>query len=132
MKCVIRKWVVSTPKTWQRSCTVILILINLAFTPMAASATAAFASVGDGIFADGSVVVGWGRDASSAPSEAFVWDEMHGMRSLEDVLKGADSISQAGNSAKRRGSPRTVERFWKPVREVATVRDGSPLFPSQG
>ena len=43
-----------------------------------------FSSRALAVSADGSVVVGFGDSASS--SEAFIWDQTHGMRNLRDVL----------------------------------------------
>ncbi|MCH7814614.1 MAG: PEP-CTERM sorting domain-containing protein, partial [Planctomycetes bacterium] len=43
-----------------------------------------FVSQADGVSADGSVVVGQSNSASG--DEAFIWDSVHGMRSLRDVL----------------------------------------------
>ena len=43
-----------------------------------------FYSAGTAASADGSIVVG--RSDSSSGIEAFIWDQAHGMRSLQDVL----------------------------------------------
>jgi uncharacterized membrane protein len=43
-----------------------------------------FGSEAFGVSADGSVVIGQGRSASG--NEAFLWNSLNGMRSLEDVL----------------------------------------------
>jgi len=41
-------------------------------------------SVAVGVSADGSVVVGWTRFDTG--DKAFIWDQVHGMRNLKDVL----------------------------------------------
>lgn len=43
------------------------------------------ASVAKAVSADGSIVVGWGEEAGDRGA-AFVWDEIHGMRRIRDVL----------------------------------------------
>jgi uncharacterized membrane protein len=48
-----------------------------------------------GVSADGSVIVGWNY-ASSTYGEAFIWDTVHGMRSLEDVLVNECGLDLAG------------------------------------
>lgn len=64
-----------------------------------------------GVSGDGSVVVGLSRGTNINTFEAFIWNEEHGMRSLQDMLTGdygldltgwtlqeADSISNDGNT----------------------------------
>ncbi len=92
----------------------------------------AFSSVATGVSADGSVVVG------SSGGAAFIWDEINGMQSLEDLLMdlgadltGWDEISVSGISADGRvimgvGSHvGTYHEAWRatlqPVPEPATV-----------
>ena len=53
-----------------------------------------FYSTASSVSGDGSVVVGYGSSASGG--EAFIWDEMNGMRSLEDVLTNAYSLNLTG------------------------------------
>ena len=90
-------------------------------------------SVGSGealsVSADGSVVVGFGT--TSGGEEAFIWDEVHGMRSVEEVLSGlglgpdlsgwsleratglsADGLTLAGTGI----DPNGIEKGW-----IATV-----------
>ena len=54
-------------------------MVGLGFLPGGTSSQAL------GISADGSVIVGTARD-SSGVSTAFVWDALHGMRDLRDIL----------------------------------------------
>jgi probable HAF family extracellular repeat protein len=42
-------------------------------------------STANAVSADGSIVVGWGT-TDAHPEEAFIWDEINGMRPLQDVL----------------------------------------------
>lgn len=52
-------------------------------------------SVAYGVSADGSVIVGQSSSASSS-SDAFIWDSVHGMRSLASVVTSELGISLAG------------------------------------
>lgn len=54
-----------------------------------------FDSEAFGVSADGSVIVGFGNSAIRG-REAFIWDALHGMRSLQDVLATEYSVNLAG------------------------------------
>jgi len=55
---------------------------------------ASFFSQARGVSADGSVVVGEG--VSDSGTEAFIWTQSHGMRSLRDVLTNDHSLDLTG------------------------------------
>jgi probable HAF family extracellular repeat protein len=45
-----------------------------------------FNSAALAVSADGSIVVGWGNTGGAVFEEAFIWDEVNGMRNLREVL----------------------------------------------
>ncbi len=53
-------------------------------------------SAATSVSADGSVVVGYARSGEGKGNEAFIWDEINGMRSLLDVLKSHEVPEVAG------------------------------------
>jgi probable HAF family extracellular repeat protein len=46
----------------------------------------AFFSEAYGVSGDGSKIVGWSETGASTTNEAFLWDDIHGMRNLKSVL----------------------------------------------
>jgi probable HAF family extracellular repeat protein len=52
-----------------------------------------FSSVAEAVSADGNVIVGYG---SGEPGGAFIWDELHGMRELKEVLTDEYGLDLAG------------------------------------
>ena len=53
-------------------------------------------SSANAVSADGSVVVGWGIGFEDDYSEAFIWDEVHGMRDLKGLLVNDYGLDLAG------------------------------------
>jgi uncharacterized membrane protein len=99
-----------------------------------------FMSSANGVSGDGSVIVGSGRTGpTESDQEAFIWDEVHGMRNLRDVLAndyqldltgwvllGANSISDDGMTIVGAGyhsdwPDRDVEGFVAHIPEPATI-----------
>lgn len=59
-----------------------------------------FSSAALGVSDDGLVVVGYGSNSSS-DDEAFIWDEVNGMRSLQDVLVNDYGLDLTGWTLER-------------------------------